>query len=103
MAKPNRKQVENTATQQDTATQPETAVAQVPVINVKVGLKYRGARDNWYKRLLEFNGKPLAEFIASVEADRPSVYGAKSTHAGQPEPVPGWVQFFRRNGVFTEA
>jgi hypothetical protein len=41
----------------------------------------------------------LAEFVENVTKDRPSVYGKNSIHAGEPEPVSGWVRFFLREGV----
>lgn len=72
------------------------------VIAVKSGQKLRGARAAWYERLVEFNGKPVAEFVASCTADPPATYGARSKHAGQAEPVQGWVRFFVRTGVLVE-
>jgi hypothetical protein len=91
-------QTETTAVEQTAA--PAVAVAVPnPTIAVKGGQKYRGARAAWYERLMKYDGKPLAEFIADVTADRPSKYGARSTHAGEPEPVQGWVRYFERTGV----
>lgn len=81
---------------------PAPAAAPLKVLSVKAGQKFRGAREAWYGRLVQFDGKPLAEFVASVTANRPSVYGSKSKHHGQPEPVPGWVRYFFRTGVCTE-
>lgn len=73
----------------------------VQLLTVKVGLKYRGARQAWYETLCKYDGKPASEFLAAVEANRPSNYGAKSKHAGTPEPVAGWFRFFVRSGVAT--
>ena len=78
------------------------APAGVKVLKVRKGLKYKGARQAWYTRLCEYDGKPLAEFEANVTSNRPSCYQARSKHCGNPEPVRGWVRFFERNGVFTE-
>jgi hypothetical protein len=78
--------------------QPET---KAETLKVKAGLKFRGARQAWYEALLAYDGKPAAEFLAHVEATRPSKYGAKSKHAGTPEPVAGWFRFFVRTGVAT--
>jgi len=68
------------------------------VVN-KQNMPYRGARAAWYDVLCKYDGRAYSEFLAEVEANRPSVYGPKSRHAGQPEPVPGWVGFFLRNGI----
>lgn len=76
------------------ATQPQT-------LKVKAGLKYRGARQAWYEVLCAYDGKPVSDFLAAVEANRPSKYGAKSKHAGTPEPVAGWFRFFVRTGAAT--
>ena len=77
------------------------ATAQTPevLVVVKKGVVYRGARKDWYDRLVAMDGKPKAEVLADLEAKRPSVYGSKSKHAGKPEPVAGWVQFYVRNGI----
>lgn len=66
---------------------------------LRQGMPYRGARAAWYAALCAHNGKPYAEFLAAVQANRPSVYGPRSRLAGQPEPIPGWVGFFTRNGI----
>lgn len=81
---------------------PEAPKPNGKVLKVKAGMKYRGARQSWYERLLAYDGKPLADFVANVTEDRPSVYGARSRHMGNPEPVKGWVRFFERTGVCTE-
>lgn len=71
------------------------------ILAVKVGQKYRGARQAWYEVLCSYDGKPVAEFLAHVTETRPSNYGARSKHAGKPEPVNGWLGFFKRTGVAT--
>jgi hypothetical protein len=68
------------------------------LVVLKRDLKFRGARQEWYNRLVAMDGKTRAEVLADLEAKRPSVYGAKSKHAGKPEPVAGWVRFYERNG-----
>jgi hypothetical protein len=75
------------------------ATAQGTITVLKTGMPYRGARAAWYSVLCQYNGQPYAAFLAHVQANRPSVYGPKSRHAGQPEPIPGWVGFFTRNGI----
>lgn len=68
----------------------------VPTIQVKENLKLGGARGKWYARLQQFAGKPLAEFTASCESDRPSL-----PKSGTPEPVAGWVRYLTKTGVLT--
>jgi hypothetical protein len=76
---------------------PKAATGTIAVL--KAGMPYRGARAAWYAVLTQYNGKPYAEFLAHVTTHRPSVYGPRSRMAGQPEPIPGWVGFFTRNGI----
>jgi hypothetical protein len=85
----------------DDITSGGTEIAKGSTLKVKAGVAYRGARQAWYEALKAYDGKPVAEFVAHVTATRPSVYGAKSKHAGQPEPVAGWLGFFVRTGVAT--
>lgn len=58
------------------------------------------ARDLYATRMGEFVGQPLSAFVASVEADIPSVPG-KGKLKGKAEPVTGWVAFLTGdNGPF---
>jgi ferric-dicitrate binding protein FerR (iron transport regulator) len=93
------RKVEVTAQPAETAVPAATPATPVGVVKVKAGMKYRGARQAWYERIVSFDGKPLADLVANVEKNRPSVYGNKSRNMGQPEPVSGWLQFFKRTGV----
>ncbi len=68
------------------------------VCRVKAGAKLRGAREAWYQRLLAFNGKPLAEFVADATANPPSM-PTKGALAGKGEPPSGWVSWFKRQGL----
>ena len=81
------------------AAAPAAAPKATPILQVRKGMQYRGARAAWYERLCQYDGKPVAEFVASATANPPSVYGSRSKHAGKPEPVPGWLRFFVRTGV----
>jgi hypothetical protein len=58
----------------------------------------RSARARWYKRLLDFDGRPLEAFVASVEADPPSTPEA-GLLKGQLEPVGGWLRFFQNEDL----
>lgn len=79
--------------------EPRMAAAELgKTLKVRKDLKFRGARAAWYERLTKFDGKPLGAYVKDVTDNRPSQYGARSKHAGQPEPVSGWVRFFIRNG-----
>lgn len=63
---------------------------------IKKDTKYRGARDAWFQRLVEFDGKTEGEFLASTKDKPPSL-----TRNGTPEPPSGWVRFFVREGVLS--
>lgn len=81
---------------------PETTEKKAEVlIKVKANMKYRGARAAWYERLQTLEGKPMDEVIKNLESDPPALYGARSKHAGKPEPVSGWIRFFQREDVVT--
>jgi hypothetical protein len=70
------------------------APAVVKVLKVKAGMKYRGAREAWYARLQQYEGKSEEEFIKSATTDPPSL-----TKKNEPEPPSGWIAFFKRTGV----
>jgi hypothetical protein len=58
------------------------------------------ARGQYYARLLQFDGKPLADFIASCEANTPSK-PKNGKLANKPEPIGGWIGWFKREGFLT--
>jgi hypothetical protein len=63
---------------------------------------FRGARAAWFEELVKWDGKPVAEFCAHVEANPPSLqktgkYGIQ----GKCEPPMGWVKFFIRQELVT--
>lgn len=68
------------------------------VCRVKAGAKLRGAREAWYQRLLKYEGKPLAEYVADCTANPPST-PTKGALAGKGEPPSGWVSWFKREGL----
>ena len=62
------------------------------------------ARGLWWAEVQKYDGKPLADFVAHVTANPPSLqpkgkYGA----VGKVEPPMGWVNWFVRNGFITLA
>lgn len=61
---------------------------------LKKDAKYRGAREAWYQRLVEHDGKPLQTFYASCQSQPP-----KLTKAGTAEDPKGWFSWFKRQGV----
>lgn len=83
---------------EETQVQAETVVkdgkATPGILQVKTGVALRGARQAWYARLCEFNGKPVAEFLANTAEKPPSV--PKSGNAEKPS---GWLRYFQRTGV----
>lgn len=80
----------------------EAKPAGARVLVVKPGLQFRGARQAWYARLLQHNGKTVAEFTASVLAAPPST-PTKGVYAGRCEPPAGWLAWFAApaRGVLT--
>jgi len=80
---------------------PATDLPSEGTLKVKAGVKYRGARDSYYKRLTEFDNKPLSAFLESLKTSPPALLTARSKNAGQPEAPSGWIRFFVRNGVLT--
>lgn len=58
------------------------------------------ARALYHAAMLQFVGKPLAEFVAHCAANPPSM-PAKGKLAGKPEPITGWVSWLTRQGYFT--
>ncbi|NGP52122.1 DUF3883 domain-containing protein [Thioalkalivibrio sp. XN8] len=56
------------------------------------------ARERWYHRLLEFDGRSKDAFVTSVEHDPPST-PETGLLEGQLEPVAGWLRFFRNEGL----
>lgn len=63
---------------------------------LKKDTKYRGAREAWYNRLKEFDGKTEAEFLANTKESPPA-----HTRNGTAENPSGWVRFFVRQGVMS--
>lgn len=77
------------------ATTPAADVKATPkVLKVKAGLKYRGAREAWYARLCEYDGKPAEAFLESCVKKHPSV-----PKSGKAEAPAGWLRFFQRTNV----
>jgi hypothetical protein len=64
------------------------------ITTVKAGLKYRGARAEWYAVLCQHEGKPAADFLAATTAKPPSV-----PKSGVQEKSSGWLGYFVRTGV----
>lgn len=83
-----------------TVTAPTVVAAGKPttpgILQVKTGVALRGARAAWYAVLLQYNGKPVAEFLAATAATPPSL--PKSGVAEKPS---GWLGWFTRTGVAT--
>jgi hypothetical protein len=89
------------AAPQTDATPP--AVAAGPVLHVKQGLALRGGRGEWYKLLCQYNGRPVAEYIAAGKANPASHYTARSTKCGQPKTPESRLSWFKRAGIVTIA
>lgn len=68
--------------------------AKVLHLEVKMGVKLRGARGHWYQRLTQYHGKPASEYLASCKENPPSL-----PKSGVAEPPQGWLSYFQRTGV----
>lgn len=66
------------------------------VMKIKGGMKYRGAREQWYNMLQRFEGKTVEEFVEAAIKEPPS-----RTKKNEAEPPTGWVRFFQRSGVIS--
>lgn len=66
------------------------------ILAVKPGVALRGARAAWYATLLQYNGQPVAAFLAACAAAPPST--PKSGVAEKPQ---GWLGWFVRSGIAT--
>lgn len=71
--------------------------AKPKVLKIKAGAKYRGARDAWYMRLKEHEGKSVDEFIDSCKKKPPSL-----PKSGTAENPTGWLRFFERSGIVSQ-
>lgn len=73
----------------------EAAPAKPVLIKViKKDPKFRGAREAWFKRLCEFDGKPVDDYVVSCKEKCPQL-----TKNGTAENPTGWVGFFKREGI----
>ena len=52
------------------------------------------ARGEYWERLKQFDGKPLKDFISSVEKNIPSIPHS-GKYAGRAEPINDWISFFK--------
>lgn len=83
----------------------KSKTAKVPVIGqgpAKANFRANSARALYHAEMGKFVGKPLADFVASVAANPPSV-PTKGKLKGQPEPITGWISWLTRNGYYTVA
>lgn len=60
----------------------------------KPDTKFRGARELWFNRLKEFDGKTEGEFLADTRERPPAL--TKNQTAENPT---GWMRYFVRTGV----
>lgn len=65
--------------------------------NVKANFRPNSARDAYYKRLKQFNGKSVEAFAKSC-AEQPPSTPKRGKLKGKPEPLAGWISWFVRQG-----
>lgn len=78
----------------------EAAPAEAKPVIIKVlkkDAKFRGAREAWYTRLLEHDGKTVDEYIESCKTNCP-----QKTKNGTVENPTGWIGFFKRQAIMQE-
>lgn len=78
-----------------------TPPAAGPTLHVKQGLALRGGRGEWYKLLCQYDGKPVADYIAAGKANPASYYTARSVKCGQPKTPESRLSWFKRVGIVT--
>lgn len=91
--KPDNKKPEAKAAPVKAAATAVQAKPQVLVV-VKKDAKLRGARDLWYQRLVEHDGKPVDTFVESAKNNPPSL-----PKSGKAEAPGGWLSYFKRQGI----
>lgn len=75
--------------------------AQPGILQVKPGAALRGARAAWYGVLLQYNGKPVAEFLAATDQTGATPTGKAPSlpKSGVAEKPTGWLGWFVRAGI----
>lgn len=63
---------------------------------LKPETKFRGARESWFLKLKEFEGKTEGEYIQAMKDKPPAL-----TKNGTAENPTGWVRYFVRTGVLS--
>jgi len=80
-----------------------TPVATAPVqviqlTGVAPTYKAGSARAVWFDLVAQFDGQPLAAFVAHATLNPPSL-PTKGKAAGKLESVPGWARWFAKQGL----
>lgn len=88
--------VEPKAPAASAAPTPKVVSKVVGTLKVKDGMKFRGARDEWYKVLQAHDGKPAQEYLEATTKTPPSL-----PKSGKQEPSSGWLRWFVRHEVAT--
>jgi hypothetical protein len=78
-----------------TTEQPSVQTKRVGTIKVlKTDAKFRGAREAWYQKLKEMDGKPIADYEEATTKTPPSL-----PKSGKAEKPSGWIGYFQRTGI----
>ncbi len=79
------------------ATTAQPTVKRVGTVKVlKADAKFRGAREAWYQKLKEFDGKPIADYEKACTDSPPSL-----PKSGKAEKPSGWIGYFTRTGILS--
>jgi len=63
---------------------------------LKTDAKFRGAREAWYQKLKEMDGKPIADYEEATTKSPPSL-----PKSGKAEKPSGWIGYFQRTGILS--
>jgi hypothetical protein len=80
------------------ATTVAAPVQYIQLTDQPANFKAGSARAAWFALVAEYDGKPLAEFVAAGTANPPSL-PVKGKSAGKLESVSGWASWFAKQGL----
>lgn len=88
---------DDTANTTPPAEKQQSVTRRVGTVKVlKTDAKFRGARDAWYAKLKEYDGKPIADYEAECTKTPPSL-----PKSGKAEKPAGWIGYFVRTGILS--
>jgi hypothetical protein len=77
---------------------PAAPVQVIQLTGKAANFKAGSARDLWFQRVAQYDGQPLAAYVADATASPPSL-PSKGKATGQLESVAGWARWFAKQGL----